>query len=53
MIHSIKVRELFDNYDWDEVCEILGLSVWCINEGQLDMDDELDFDDEEYSKLIS
>jgi len=53
VIYSFKVRELFDNYDWDEVCEILGLNRWCVNEGQLDMDDELNFDDEEYSKLIS
>jgi len=51
MLRIIKVRELYDNFDWDKVCEIKGLNPWCVNEGLIDMDDELDFDDEEYSKL--
>ncbi len=29
----LTLRELMDNYDWDKVCEILGLDPWCINVG--------------------
>lgn len=29
----LTLRELKDNYDWDKVCKVLGLNVWCINEG--------------------
>ena len=52
-IRTITVRELMDDYDWDKVCEIKGLNPWCVNEGLMDSDEELDFDEEEYAKLIS
>ena len=53
MTRIIKVSELMTDYDWDKVCEIKGLNRWCVNEGLMDSDDELDFDEEEYSKLIN
>lgn len=52
MIRTFKVSELMTSADWDKVCEIKGLDVWCVNEGLLDSDDELDFDEEEYKKLM-
>lgn len=27
------LRELSDRYDWRRVCEVMGLSYWCMNEG--------------------
>ncbi len=29
----LTLKELMDNYDWDKVCDVLGLNPWCINEG--------------------
>jgi len=52
-IKTFKISELMTNYDWDKVCEIKGLNPWCVNEGQMNSDDEIDFDDEEYSNLIT
>lgn len=37
----ITARELFDRGLWNQACELAGLSSWAVNEGQMDMDDEV------------
>ena len=37
----ITARELMDRHLWDEACDLTGRSSWAVNEGQMDMDDEM------------
>lgn len=39
---KISFGELLNRGDWDEVCEKLGLNVWCIAEGVVDKEDEIE-----------
>jgi hypothetical protein len=39
---KISFREANDLGLWDWVCEKTGISVWAVNEGQLDPDEEID-----------
>ncbi len=34
-------RELLDRGIWDRACDLLGLNVWAINEGQMSSAEEL------------
>jgi|TARA_Y100000310_G_scaffold123587_1_gene122338 hypothetical protein len=37
--------EMLDNcYDWDDLCDELGLNPWLINEGLASSDDEYELD---------
>ena len=47
----ITVREVMDKYLWDEVCEMKGLNEWCVNEGLMGSDEELEFTEEEAKEL--
>lgn len=50
---SIKTTlgKLIDNYDWGEVCEVVGLNEWCLNEGLADREDEVELTPEEAKKI--
>jgi len=39
---KVTVRELMDKGVWDEVCELLGLNPWCVNEGLMDSSEEIE-----------
>lgn len=47
----ITARELMDRHQWDRACELAGLSPWAVNEGQMDMDDEVTLTAEAAGKL--
>lgn len=34
-------RELMDRNCWDDACEILGINVWAVNEGQMASDEQI------------
>lgn len=36
---SVTARELLDQGAWLKACELLGISEWAVNEGQMDGDD--------------
>ena len=33
---------LMDNYCWEEYCELVGLSVWCVNEGLMSSQEKIE-----------
>lgn len=37
------VKELMDAGVWDEVCDLLGLNPWAVNEGLMDSSESLTF----------
>lgn len=39
---KVTARELIDKGLWDDVCELTGLSVWCVNEGLMDSSEEVE-----------
>lgn len=47
----ITARELMDRHQWERACELTGLSSWVVNEGQMDMDDEVTLTAEAADKL--
>lgn len=36
----VTARQVSSDGEWEEFCNITGLSYWCMNEGQLDPDTE-------------
>ena len=42
MTITTTLGKLIDNYDWEEVCEVLGLNEWCLNEGLAHSYDEVE-----------
>ena len=48
---TITLGELMDKYDWENVCDVLGLKVWCINEGLAAGDDEITISEEDAKKI--
>ena len=48
---TLTLGKLMDNYDWEEVCEVLGLNEWCLNEGLTDREDEIEITLEQAKKL--
>ena len=38
----ITARELFDRGLWTEACRVKGISEYAVNEGQLDMDENIE-----------
>ena len=47
----ITVDELMDKGIWDEFCEGRGISVWAVNEGQMDYNQEFILTKEEVKKF--
>ena len=47
----LTVREVMDNYLWDKVCEMKGYSEWCVNEGLMSSDEEIEFSEKEAKEL--
>lgn len=45
------IGKLKDNYDWDKVCEVVGLCEWCLNEGRANRDDEVILNLEQAKKI--
>lgn len=43
--------KLVDNYDWEEVCKVVGLNEWCLNEGLANRDDEIELTPEEAERI--
>ncbi len=48
---TLTLRELKDNYNWDKVCEVLGLNPWCLNEGYATGDEEENITEEQAIKI--
>jgi hypothetical protein len=44
-------RELMDASRWDQACELVGLSSWAVNEGQMDSDEEITLTAEQATEL--
>jgi len=44
-------RELLDRGVWDQACDMLGMNVWAINEGQMDSTEELTLTEEQAQEL--
>lgn len=43
----ITYEELMTCHDWEKACELLGISVWCVNEGLVSKDDEVALTEEQ------
>ncbi|MBT7913457.1 hypothetical protein HN588_06070 [Candidatus Bathyarchaeota archaeon] len=39
---TVSVRWLMDNWLWEEYCEVSGTSLWAVNEGQIDSDENVE-----------
>lgn len=37
----ITAREALDHYIWDDICDLKGINIWAINEGQMDSSEEI------------
>lgn len=48
---TITFGELMDKYDWEGVCNVLGLNIWCINEGLASSDEEITISEEDAKKI--
>lgn len=48
---TVTFGELMDKYDWENVCNVLGLNVWCINEGLASRDEEITISEEDAKKI--
>lgn len=55
MKHIIKMTasELIDAGYWDEYCEITGTTVWAVNEGLMDGDEEIEVPDPIASRILA
>jgi hypothetical protein len=51
MTVSLTAEEVIDRGLWEEVCDMKGFSVWCVNEGQMDSDEIITFTEEEAKTL--
>jgi hypothetical protein len=40
-----------DRGAWDDACDLVGLSIWAVNEGQMDSEEEIRLTDEQAKKL--
>lgn len=47
----ITVRELLDLDRWSDACEVAGINVWAVNEGQMSSTDTLTLTHEQAWKL--
>lgn len=43
--------ELMDRLRWDEACEMLDISPWAVNEGQIDSGEEITLTEEQATTL--
>ena len=43
--------ELMDRLAWDKACDLLGYSVWAVNEGQMESDAEITLTEEQARAL--
>jgi hypothetical protein len=43
--------ELINRLAWNEACDMLGISVWAVNEGQMDSGEEITLTEEQATKL--
>lgn len=46
----LTASEILDRGAWDTFCEDRGISVWAMNEGQMDSDEEFSFTEAEARK---
>jgi hypothetical protein len=44
-------REIMDKGRWDEVCKLFGYNPWCVNEGTMSSDCEIEFTEEQARKV--
>lgn len=47
----ITAREIMDKGLWDKFCELKGISVWAVNEGQVDSSEAFLVTEEESKEL--
>lgn len=47
----ITVEELLELEKWEEYCDLHGLNVWAVKEGQIDHDEDLGITIEEARKI--
>ena len=47
----ITFRELRDKYNWEKVCDVLGLDLWCVAEGLASDDDEITISEGDARKM--
>jgi len=48
---SITAKELMDKGKWDQVCNLKGLSIWCVAEGLMDSSESISLTYEEAKTL--
>ncbi len=48
---TVTVRQLMDEDMWDKFCDIKGWSVWIVNEGLMDEDEEVCISGEELKRM--
>lgn len=48
---TIPARVLLDKGLWDQACGLIGLNVWTINEGRMDLSDEVSLTQEQAQEL--
>ena len=51
MKRILTIKEIFDKDIWGEVCKIKGYNEWCVNEGQMSMEEEIEFSEKEWEIL--
>lgn len=47
----ITLRELNDNYDWNEICRILGFNPWCMSEGLATGEEEYELSEDQAREI--
>lgn len=48
---KLKLGELMDNWNWDQVCEVTGLNPWCLSEGLATRDTEQEITEEQAREI--
>ena len=47
----VSANDLIENGLWDDVCSLLGLNPWCVNEGLMSGDEEIELTAEQAQGL--